>query len=58
MLAGFFDSQVREVKEVPYQFRNPFVMNTSKFEDAFGGTMTPYETAIRETLEWHRPQRV
>lgn len=56
-LAGLFNSQVREVKEVLYQFRDPFVMDASKFEDAFGGTVTPYETAIRETLEWHRARR-
>lgn len=56
-LAGFFNSQVREVKEVLYQFRDPFVMDTSKFEEAFGGPVTPYETAIRETLDWHRAQR-
>ena len=57
-LAGLFDVQVREVKEVLYQFQDPFVMDTSKFEDAFGATVTPYDTAIRETLDWHRAQRV
>jgi len=57
-LAGLFDARVREVKEVLYQFQDPFVMDTSKFEKAFGGTVTPYDTAIRETLEWHRAQRV
>ena len=34
-LAGLFNSRIREVKEVLYQFRDPFVMDTSKFEDAF-----------------------
>lgn len=56
-LAGLFDAQVREVKEVLYQFREPFVMDTSKFEEAFGGSVTPYETAIAETVAWHRTQR-
>jgi nucleoside-diphosphate-sugar epimerase len=56
-LAGLFDVQVREVKEVLYQFREPFVMDTSKFENAFGGNVTPYETAISETVAWHRAQR-
>jgi nucleoside-diphosphate-sugar epimerase len=50
-LAGLFDAQVREAKEVLYQFEAPFVMDTSKFEAAFGRTVTPYETAIRETVE-------
>jgi len=58
-LAGLFDSQVREVKEVLYQFREPFMMDTSKFEAAFEDLVipTPYETAISETLAWHRAQR-
>jgi nucleoside-diphosphate-sugar epimerase len=56
-LAGLFDAQVREVKEVLYQFRDPFVMDTGKFEDAFGSDVTPYETAIPATLDWHRALR-
>lgn len=53
-LAGLFDAQIWEAREVLYQFRDPFVMDTSKFEAAFGRDVTPYETAIRETLDWHR----
>lgn len=56
-LAGLFDAQVREVKEVLYQFQEPFMMDTSKFEAAFGQNVTQYETAIRKTLAWHRQQR-
>jgi nucleoside-diphosphate-sugar epimerase len=55
-LAGLFDAQVWEAREVLYQFREPFVMDTSKFEAAFGRDVTPYETAIRETVDWHRTQ--
>jgi nucleoside-diphosphate-sugar epimerase len=56
-LAGLFDAQIWEVREVLYQFRDPFIMDTGKFEDAFGREVTPYETAIAETLDWHRYQR-
>lgn len=56
-LAGLFDAQVWEAREVLYQFQNPFIMDASKFEDTFGRTVTPYETAIRETLNWHRAHR-
>jgi len=56
-LAGLFDRQIWEVREVLYQFRDPFVMDTSKFEAAFGRAVTSYETAIRETVDWHRAQR-
>ena len=55
--AGLFDAQVREVRELLYQFQDPFVMDTSKFDDAFGGAVTPYDQAISETLDWHRRQR-
>jgi nucleoside-diphosphate-sugar epimerase len=56
-LAGLFDAQIWEAREVLYQFRAPFVMDTSKFEAAFGADVTPYDTAIRETLDWHRSRR-
>jgi nucleoside-diphosphate-sugar epimerase len=55
--AGLFDAQVWEVREVLYQFQEPFVMDTTKFEEAFGRKVTPYETALQETLAWHRAQR-
>jgi hypothetical protein len=42
---------------VLYQVRDPFVMDTGKFEDAFGSDVTPYETAIPATLDWHRALR-
>lgn len=56
-LAGLFNTQIWEAREVLYQYEEPFVMDTTKFEETFGGTVTPYETAIRETLDWHRAQR-
>jgi hypothetical protein len=37
--------------------REPFVMDTSTFEAASGRDVTPYETAIRETVDWHRTRR-
>lgn len=56
-LAGLFDAQTWEAREVLYQFQEPFVMDTSKFEAAFEHTVTPYDTALRETLDWHRARR-
>ena len=53
-LAGLFDSQMRELLEVLYQFEEPFVMDASKYEDAFGPTeLTPLDEAISRSLEWH-----
>lgn len=56
-LAGLFDRQIWEAREVLYQFEEPFLLDTHKFEAAFGADVTPYESAIRETLNWHRAQR-
>jgi len=55
--AGLFDTQVWEAREVLYQFEDSFVMDTRKFENAFGRTVTPYDTAIPHTLDWHRSLR-
>lgn len=56
-VAGLFDAQAWEVRNVLYQFARPFVTDTSKFEDTCGRTVTPYETAIPEALDWHQTQR-
>jgi hypothetical protein len=49
-LAGLFNSQIREAREVLYQFEQPFVMDASKFEQTFGASVTPLREGIRETL--------
>lgn len=56
-LVGLFNTQAWEAREVLYQFQEPFVMDSSRFEKAFGRNVTPYETAIKETLDWHRAER-
>jgi len=33
-----------------YQFEEPFVLDTSKYESAFGVAGTPLSTAISQTL--------
>ncbi len=44
----------REGAEVVYQFGQPFVVRSAKFERAFGGAATPYGEGIRRTVEWYR----
>lgn len=54
-LGGLFDRQLREIVEVLYQFESPFVLDGSKFIDAFGPPrLTPMGEAIDRTLAWHR----
>jgi nucleoside-diphosphate-sugar epimerase len=45
----------REGAEMLYQFRQPHVIDATKYRTAFGhGHVTPYEQGIRLTLEWYR----
>jgi nucleoside-diphosphate-sugar epimerase len=45
----------REGAEMLYQFRQPHVIDATKYRKAFGhGQVTPYEQGIRLTLEWYR----
>ena len=46
--------ELRELRETSYQFEEPFVVDHSKFEAAFGADPTPHETAIDRTLDWYR----
>jgi nucleoside-diphosphate-sugar epimerase len=53
-LLGRFDENVREIREMLYQFERDFVMDSQRFESAFGVRPTPIEEAIRQTLTWYR----
>ena len=53
---GFFNPQIRELDEMMYQFQEPFVVEHTKFVDAFGDISTPLTEAIRATVEWYRLQ--
>jgi len=39
---------------VIYEFEKPFVVDSSKFERAFGVAATPIADAIRNTVAWYR----
>jgi nucleoside-diphosphate-sugar epimerase len=43
---------MRELKEVLYQFEQPFVLDSSRFVAAFGESATPPENAIARTVSW------
>lgn len=51
-LLGLFVPEVREMKEMYYEFAEPYVVDHSQFAAAFGDHHTPYEEAIRETIAW------
>jgi nucleoside-diphosphate-sugar epimerase len=53
-LAGLFSALTRESAEVFYQFERPFIMDSSKFEHAFGKQVTSHRDAIREIVRLAR----
>lgn len=54
-VAGIFSPMLRELRETAYQFRRPFVIDSSKFERAFGRLEpTPHREAVERTVEWFR----
>lgn len=53
-LLGLWNADVRELRKIKYQFTEYFVVDDSKFINAFGVSPTSLEEAIRTTLSWHR----
>jgi nucleoside-diphosphate-sugar epimerase len=54
-LAGLFDPRARETTEMLYQWEHPFVLDTSKFQRAFGPfEPTPHPQAVATTVAWFR----
>ncbi|HEX9744440.1 MAG TPA: NAD-dependent dehydratase [bacterium] len=51
---GWFDPAIREVEEIIYEFREPYIVDHSKFENLYGANPTPHEAAIKKTVEWYR----
>jgi nucleoside-diphosphate-sugar epimerase len=50
-LAGLFNPAAREMIEIQYQLRRPFVLDSSAATTAFGIHPTPTDEALRETID-------
>lgn len=53
-IGGFFVPEAKESVEMMYEFDQPFIVDSSKFEKTFGMRATPMKEAIRETAAWYR----
>jgi nucleoside-diphosphate-sugar epimerase len=51
---SLFSPDAREKIAVLYQFEKPFIIDSGKFERAFGITATPLAEAVRRTVLWFR----
>lgn len=55
-LLGLFNANLREFKEMMYEFEEPYIVDHSQYQAAFGSETTPHEAAIAETAAWYRAQ--
>jgi nucleoside-diphosphate-sugar epimerase len=55
-VAGLFNPTVRELREISYQFQQPFVIDATKFTARFpeAATVTDMDAALAETVAWFR----
>lgn len=53
-LLGLFNPVLREMKEMMYEWEQPYIVEHKKYEDRFGNDSTPHDIAIMETIEWYR----
>ena len=54
---GLVSPLMRGLAEMEYEFEEPFVLNTTKYESMFESVGTPLSVAITETVAWYRNQR-
>jgi nucleoside-diphosphate-sugar epimerase len=51
---GLVSPMMRELAEMAYEFEQPFVLDTAKYQATFGTAGTSLPTAIAETVAWYR----
>ena len=51
---GLFNPQIREMKEMMYEFEEPYIVDTTRFVQTFGDIATPWAQSIPATLAWFR----
>ena len=58
-IGGWFVPEAKEMVEMMYEFEQPFIVDSSKFESTFGMKATPMKEAIKETVAWYKnhPQK-
>ncbi len=53
-IGGLFIPEAKESVEMMYEFDQPFIVDSSKFEKAFGMKATPMKEAIEQTVAWYK----
>lgn len=53
-IGGLFIPEAKESYEMMYEFEQPFIVDSSKFEKTFGMKATPMREAMKETVAWYK----
>ena len=53
-IGGLFIPEAKESSEMMYEFEQPFIVDSSKFEKTFGMKATSMKEAIKETAAWYK----
>ena len=53
-IGGLFIPEAKETVEMMYEFDEPFLIDSSKFENTFGVKATPIHESIKETVAWYK----
>ncbi len=53
---GLFDPQMRELTEMFYQYTEPQIVDSCRFENTFGWKATPAAEGIQKTTDWFKAQ--
>jgi nucleoside-diphosphate-sugar epimerase len=53
-VGGLFVPEAKETVEMMYEFEQPFLVDSSKFEKTFGMKATLMHEAIKETVGWYK----
>ena len=58
-IGGLFIPEAKEQIEMMYEFEQPFIVDSSKFEQTFGMQATPMKEALKATVAWYKshPQK-
>lgn len=51
---GLVNPMMRELAEMSYEFEQPFVLDTSKYQATFTTATTPLAVAVHDTIAWYR----
>jgi nucleoside-diphosphate-sugar epimerase len=53
---GLVNPTIRALAEMAYEFDEPFILDTTRYEATFGAAATPLAAAVAATIAWYRTQ--